>query len=71
MSIVALGWLSSGLRLTLWAALCWCIITGLDKLNGDPFSKDKTRIEDGNMAVAVYRSARWLAVLLGSAAILS
>ena len=71
MSIVALGWLSAGLRITLWAALCWAIITGLDKLNADPFSGDKARIESGNMAVAIYRSARWVAVLLGSAAILS
>lgn len=71
MSIVILGWLSAGLRVTLWATLCWGIIAGLDKLNADPFSADKARLNESPMAIAVYRGARWLAVLIGSALILS
>lgn len=71
MEIVFLGWASKGLSITLWAILCWGLITILDKLNEDPFSDDKTRIEQSPVAVAIYRSARWGAVLIGSAVILS
>jgi hypothetical protein len=71
MSIVILGWLSAGLRLALWALACWCLVAILDRLNNDPFSKDKARLNRSAMAIALYRGLRWAAILVGSALILS
>ena len=71
MNIVLLGWLSKGLAVTLWALLCFGIVPLLDRLNNDPFSADKRRLNRSPMAIAIYRGARWLAVLIGSALILS
>lgn len=71
MDIVILGWASSGLRIALWALVVWGILTGLDWLNNDPFSGDKARLNENALAVAHYRGARWLAIAIGSALILS
>ncbi len=71
MSIVLLGWISKAVSIALWALVVWGVLTGLDWLNSDPFSQDKARLNENALAVAHYRGARWLAIAIGSAIILS
>jgi hypothetical protein len=69
-SIIALGWLSAGLRLALWAITCFALVTMLDRFNNDSFSQDKATIARSPLACALYRGLRWVGILVGSAHIL-
>ena len=57
-SLLNLGYAAAAL------ALCWAVLTGLDRLNHAPFTKVQEVINADPRAAALYRGLRFLGVAL-------